>query len=306
MNQPELLPEENQEAVSLPTNDPALETFWQSFTVFLWPFERFCVRRWYILLLAYFLVAFVTSLVSDFAFDLQYHNVWLFFQDWYFSFDFFYNLNTSIHSLLITAMFLTVGLANHWQQKIPQVFSLLEQRCHLKGSEREEAYLVYLREYQRALRYGKRRIWKRPVVDSIWRGYSIVSIATSILSLLLLIVSYRAFFVPISAIRRNLLDQRTLYEDAIASRTAKLAERINEMLKEEDLSQLKATKEELGVVQALFPRTLGAPNWPFSRVTLWLFFLAIAGMIASLIAANIIFHSGIYYFTVTSVSVGTP
>lgn len=107
---------------------------------------------------------------------------------------------------------------------------------------------------------------------TLWSGYTIWSVGTSTLLLFLIIASYGTFFAPIFAVHRSMLKERSAYEDAIAGRTAKIEEQINEALRKGDLSQLKTAKEDLELAHALFPDTIGFPNWPFNWRMLITFF----------------------------------
>ncbi len=372
------------------------ETFWHSFTVFLWPFEAFCVRYWYILGLVYFAIELLAVFVWDLSRGAKYwHDIWAYFRNEHFQFSdlhyVFFSSSFWIYNAVMAGLFLALGLANHWQGRIPEFFQTLEQKGQLTDPhfEKEKAYQNYLSEYRRALLYGKGGVLTRPVVIAvvvfgsfivvitnfvsgnipdlrqtasswnvvavitqglwdfetnvfnplfmmylitsfiwimgatglyirqflrrfplqvqlahpdhcggfkflgnfalntalvilmvatllaiytIWRGYSFFSVGASIVVLFLIVISYIAFFVPVLAIHRKMLTERSAYENSIASRTIKIEEQINAALKKGDLSQLKTAKEEFDVVLALFPDTLGFPNWPFNWRILITFF----------------------------------
>lgn len=372
------------------------EMFWHSFTVFLWPLEAFCLRYWYIFGLVYFAIWFASTFVWDLIAGIKFrHDIWAFFRDGNFQFSgihyIFFTPSQWVFTAIIAGLFLALGLANHWQQSIPEFFQTLEQRGQLTDPQFSEkkAYQMYLAEYRQALLYGRGGVLTRPVVMTavvlgglivlivilatgdipylvqvasywnivvvvtqglwrfeedffspsliayfvisfiwimgatglyirqflrrfplqvqlghpdrcggfkflgnfalntallilmvatlfaiyiIWRGYSFYSVGASLVVLFLIVISYLAFFVPVLAIHRKMLLERRKYENAIASRTVKIEEQINEALKKGDLSQLKTAKEEFDVVMALFPDTLGFPNWPFNWRMLITFF----------------------------------
>src|SRR5262249_49661362 len=109
MSQPVPAPLPERSNGTVETNNPATGTFWHSFTVFLWPFERFCVQRWYILLIVYFVIMFATALITDLAFGSLYLQT--FFQYGYFPFSYFSLVfNSWIFNALIAAMFLLLGI----------------------------------------------------------------------------------------------------------------------------------------------------------------------------------------------------
>jgi len=386
MSQPGLSPlsQSSKKTIPLQIDNPKLEMFWHSFTVFLLPFEKFCARRWYIFWLVYFATMFVSAFVTDLDWGAHYfHDIWFFFRDGHFQSSnlYFHSFTGWFFNAFITGLFLGLGLANYWQRSIPGFFQTLEQRCHLTDPQSGigKSYHVYLTNYQRALLHGKGRVSIRPFVlgsvvfcslialtvnfatsipdfvqsayhlniliapiqwlwlleenvffplfliyfmisyiwifvatgiyvlrftklfplqiqlahpdhcggfkflgnfafnmagiiimnatllafYSIWHGYSFFSIGSSTFSLLLVVISYGAFFAPIVTVHQKMLRERNVYEESIALRTGKIEEQINLALKDADISRLKTAKEELEVVQALFPDTLGFPSWPF-------------------------------------------
>ena len=74
-----------------------------------------------------------------------------------------------------------------------------------------------------------------------------------------------AFFVPLWGIHCEMLTGKEVYEDKFAEYITKLEKGIWLSLEKGMVDQAKAAKEEMDVMQALNPNTIGYPTWPFNR-----------------------------------------
>jgi fumarate reductase subunit D len=106
---------------------------------------------------------------------------------------------------------------------------------------------------------------------SQYPGATIWSISASVIALCGLFLSYAVFFVPMSAVHRNMLEKRQAYEDLFESRTNEIEERIRDGLHQGNTQQLQLAEDELKQLQTQSPEKLGYVNWPFDRHLLFVF-----------------------------------
>ena len=104
-------------------------------------------------------------------------------------------------------------------------------------------------------------------------GFSFWSVGTSIILVLVLLLAYFVFFMPLKEIHQQMLKARSSYDEVLVASTTKAAEKLRLALSEGDSTKIKIAKEEFDMMQTLHPEKIGYVTWPISRSTLIAFFV---------------------------------
>ena len=105
--------------------------------------------------------------------------------------------------------------------------------------------------------FGLSGILEKDVPVTIAANVGILCFALPLASLALL--------APLWSIHRHMVEKKRIYENEFANRTAKIEERIKDSLEKDNIEQAKRAIEELEIIQALYPKHLSYPEWPFDR-----------------------------------------
>src|SRR5205814_249100 len=184
---------------------------------------------------------------------------------------------------------------NLWRSIIRQTFERLgtKQRIHLKNEQGDldQEYRAFLDEYQADLlstrRYIVAAIFMVGWVILIW---SLVTPYVSFSSLIydknaahleavlgLIIfdvpLAFFSFFFPLWCIHREMVERKEAYEDIFGDYLSQLEKKLWAALRQKNLEDAKALKEEIEIAQVINPDIQGYPSWPFDRRILLIYLL---------------------------------
>jgi len=95
------------------------------------------------------------------------------------------------------------------------------------------------------------------------------TIVFSIVGLIILIpLSFFIFLAPLWDIHRDMLEQRSEYQDKLAKQLGEVESRLHKRLQGDDDSKLEELTEELETLQKLHPTARKYPTWPFDTAIL--------------------------------------
>ena len=86
-------------------------------------------------------------------------------------------------------------------------------------------------------------------------------------------LAFFAFFFPLWCIHREMVERKEAYEDIFGDYLSQLEKKLWAALRQKNLEDAKALKEEIEVAQVINPDIQGYPSWPFDRRILLIYLL---------------------------------